>query len=286
MHGDLIDSVLDWVEDNINMPISQTDVVKKSGYSQRYFQDIFLEKTKLSIAKYILARKLSLSSVLLRLTNLSVFEISTIYSFNSQQSFSRAFKRYFRVTPNLFRKREFWDFRYYFPQHRFLNFKDIEHKPVSLCSVYYTDDEFSKIKSFDITIPFEFKSNYSVEGLAFKNKNQINHIKTLIKESNSFLSVAYDFYADEKTKNKIKVKYIIKQGQSENIIFNEKGSKYYMFSFVGSWSEYVILSNVIYTRELPRLNLKRRLGFDIEMFYSSGHHNDDICSLYYFIPVC
>ncbi|EJU2334122.1 hypothetical protein N4I22_004421, partial [Escherichia coli] len=78
MHDDVINGVLDWVEDNINMPISQTDVVKKSGYSQRYFQDIFLEKTKLSIAKYILARKLSLSSVLLRLTNLSVFEISTI----------------------------------------------------------------------------------------------------------------------------------------------------------------------------------------------------------------
>lgn len=84
MHDDVINGVLDWVEENINMPISQVDVVKKSGYSQRYFQDIFLGKTKLSIAKYILARKLSLSSVLLRLTNLSVFEISTIYSFHSQ----------------------------------------------------------------------------------------------------------------------------------------------------------------------------------------------------------
>ncbi|MBB7457480.1 helix-turn-helix domain-containing protein [Escherichia coli] len=286
MHDDLIDGVLDWIEDNINMPISQADVVKKSGYSQRYFQDIFLEKTKLSIAKYILARKLSLSSVLLRLTNLSIFEISTIYSFNSQQSFSRAFKRYFRVTPNLFRKRDFWDFKYYFPQHRFLNFKDIEHKPVSLCSEYYTDDEFGKSKSFDITVPFEFKSSYSIEGLAFKNKNQINHIKALIKGGNNFLSVTYDFFADEKTKNKIKVKYIIKQSQSENIVFDEKGSMYYMFSFVGSWSEYIVLSNVIYTRELPRLNIKRRLGFDIEIFNPSGFHGDDICSLYYFIPVC
>lgn len=33
MHDDLIDGVLDWVEDNINKPISQADVVKKSGYS-------------------------------------------------------------------------------------------------------------------------------------------------------------------------------------------------------------------------------------------------------------
>lgn len=286
MHDDLIDGVLDWIENNINMPISQADVVKKSGYSQRYFQSVFLWKTKLSISKYILARKLSLSSVLLRLTNLSIFEISTIYSFNSQQSFSRAFKRYFRVTPNLFRKRDFWDFRYYFPQHRFLNFKDIEHKPVSLCSEYYTDDEFGKSKSFDITVPFDFKSNYSVEGLAFKNKSQINYIKGMIKSSNDYLSVSYDFCADERTKNKVKVKYVIKQMHGSNFVLNEEGSRYYMFSFVGSWSEYIILSNVIYTRELPRLNLKRRFGFDIEIFNSSGFHNNDVCSLYYFIPVC
>lgn len=57
-----------------------------------------------------------------------------------------------------------------------------------------------------------------------------------------------------------------------------------MFSFVGSWSEYIILSNVIYTRELPRLNVKRRFGFDIEIF--SPSNNNDICSLHYFIPVC
>ena len=100
------------------------------------------------------------------------------------------------------------------------------------------------------------------------------------------LSVAYDFFADEKTKNKIKVKYIIKQSQSENIVLDEKGSMYYMFSFIGSWSEYIVLSNVIYTRELPRLNIKRRLGFDIEIFDSSNVYNNDVCSLRYFIPVC
>lgn len=286
MHDDLIDGILDWIEDNINMSISQFDVVKKSGYSQRYFQDIFLEKTKLSIAKYILSRKLSLSSVLLRLTNLSIFEISTIYSFNSQQSFSRAFKRYFKIAPNLFRKRDFWDFRYYLPQHRFLNFKDIKHKLVTLCPEYYTDDDVGKSKSFDITIPFDFKSNHSVEGLAFKNKNQINYIRYQVKSSSNFLSVSYGFCADEKTKNRIKVKYIVNQMQNKKIIFNENGLKYIMFSFVGSWTEYIILSNVIYTRELPRLNVKRRGGRDIEIFYSSNFHNDDVCSLYYFIPVC
>lgn len=284
MHDDVINGVLDWVEENINMPISQADVVKKSGYSQRYFQDIFLGKTKLSIAKYILARKLSLSSVLLRLTNLSVFEISTIYSFHSQQSFSRAFKRYFKVSPSLFRKQGFWDFSYYFPQHRFLNFKAIKHRSVSLYSECYTNENSGENRSFDITIPFEFKSNHSVEGLAFKNKNQINHIRHMVNTSNDYLSISYNFCADEKVKNKIKVKYIIKQMQNRKFIFNENGSRYCMFSFVGSWSEYIILSNVIYTRELPRLNVKRRFGFDIEIF--SPSNNNDICSLHYFIPVC
>lgn len=285
MHDNLIDDILDWIEDNINKPISQSDLVKKSGYSQRYFQDLFFEKTGLSISRYILARKLSLASILLRLTRISIFEISISYSFNSQQSFSRAFKRYFKVTPIVFRKREFWDFKYYLPQHKFLKFKEITCTPVFLDSKICTDNGINEVKTFDIIIPFDFKSSYSVENFAFKNKRQINSIKSLMESSSDYLSISYMYCSDEKSKSKVKVKYIIKHIQENDTIFNEKGSYYYMFSFVGSWADYIILSNVVYTRELPRLNVKRRLGVDIEIFNYSGVYKQDICSLCYFIPV-
>ncbi|MBT0364314.1 helix-turn-helix domain-containing protein [Morganella morganii] len=285
MHDDLIEAVLDWLEDNIDKPITQTDVVRKSGYSQRYFQDIFFEITKISIAKYILARKLSLSSILLRLTKLSISEVSVIYSFNSQQSFSRAFKRHFKVTPIVFRNREFWDFKYYLTQHRFLKFKKIQCKPVFFNFNIYADDAVNKSDIFDVIFPFDFKSKYGVEGLAFKNKNQINLIRGLICSSNKCLCVSYSYSADEKSKNKIKVNYIIRYIPRSDFILNEDGARYYMFSFFGDWSEYIIFSNVVYTRELPRLNIRRRAGFDIEIFNSFGVYKNSMCSLHYFIPV-
>lgn len=85
-----------------------------------------------------------------------------------------------------------------------MNFKAIKHRSVSLYSECYTNENSGENRSFDITIPFEFKSNYSVEGLAFKNKNQIDHIRHMVNTSNDYLSISYNFCADENVKNKIK----------------------------------------------------------------------------------
>lgn len=44
MHDKIINDILDWIEDNLTKPISTIDVIKKSGYSQRYFQIYFCIK--------------------------------------------------------------------------------------------------------------------------------------------------------------------------------------------------------------------------------------------------
>ncbi|HAT5562372.1 TPA: hypothetical protein JAD51_003794, partial [Proteus mirabilis] len=69
-----------------------------------------------------------------------------------------------------------------------------------------------------------------------------------------------------------------------NFSFNKEGLKYYLFSFLGSWEDYMILSNIIYMRELPLLQAKRRDGYDIEIF-NSGKLDKNICSLNYLIPI-
>ncbi len=76
-----------------------------------------------------------MSAILLKLTRYSISEISNDYSFTSQQNFSRAFKRYFKVTPEFYRKSKFWDFRYYRPQHKVFDFKKINCQLIYLSKI-------------------------------------------------------------------------------------------------------------------------------------------------------
>lgn len=283
MKENLLQAILDWIEENLNSPLSQDDVIKKSGYSKRHFQDLFYHFTGKTIARYILARRLSLSATLLRLTSLSVLDISIIYQFNSQQNFSRAFKRYFKVTPSAYRTCKYWDFTYYIPQHSYLTFQNLisSESFVSLLSSEYEESVFY------VDIPFEFKAKIARTGLGFKDKNKIDKLKGLIKNSSDFyLNVYYRCEKSTSTKNLLAVYNFFEFSNKHEVFLSINGDRYYKFSFYGTWDEYLILSNVIYFRELPKLKAKKRDSYDIEVF-NIKHMKDksNICSLDYFVPV-
>ncbi|MCM2367799.1 MULTISPECIES: helix-turn-helix domain-containing protein [Proteus] len=283
MKNNIIKAILDWIEKNINSPLSQDDVINKSGYSKRHFQDIFYNETGNTIARYILLRRLSLSATLLRLTKLSILEISVNYQFNSQQSFSRAFKRHFKVTPFVYRKDTYWDFTYYLPQHNYFDFKKLEPKEVFIDITF----KKSKEKIFYVNIPFELTALISRTGMGFKNKDEIIKLKNLIKMNQyKYLNIYYRYEKSPFNKNILTVFDYYESMPTIDSIFSKNGDKYYKFSFYGTWDEYLNLSNVIYSRELSKLKAKKRNGYDIEIFNVKDMKSDsNICSLDYFIPI-
>lgn len=68
-----------------------------------------------------------------------------------------------------------------------------------------------------------------------------------------------------------------------------KCGKYAKFHFVGHKEQYQQFSNTIYMCILPKLNLIRREGEDIEYFHLASvqkqKNNESIVDLYYYIPV-
>ncbi|EDH9104758.1 hypothetical protein CC354_14175, partial [Salmonella enterica subsp. enterica serovar Enteritidis] len=68
-----------------------------------------------------------------------------------------------------------------------------------------------------------------------------------------------------------------------------KCGKYAKFHFVGHKEQYQQFSNTIYMCILPKLNLIRREGEDIEYFHLASvqkqQSNESIVDLYYYIPV-
>lgn len=92
-----------------NEKIKIDDIEKISGYSRRYIQFIFKEKTGMTISTYIRKRRLSHAAILIRLTRKSIFHIAMDLNFSSLQSFTRSFTREFKISPLQYRNDEFFD---------------------------------------------------------------------------------------------------------------------------------------------------------------------------------
>lgn len=91
----IIRDLLIWLEGHLDQPLSLDNVAAKAGYSKWHLQRMFKDVTGHAIGAYIRARRLSKSAVALRLTARPILDIALQYRFDSQQTFTRAFKKQF-----------------------------------------------------------------------------------------------------------------------------------------------------------------------------------------------
>lgn len=118
MHDDIISTLTDWIDNNLEKTLSIDEVAAKSGYSKWHLQRMFRSVTKQTLGGYIRERRLTLAAEALRLTQRPVFDIAMQYGYDSQQTFSRVFRRQFSQTPTAYRhtmrpaplKRSRWNF--------------------------------------------------------------------------------------------------------------------------------------------------------------------------------
>jgi len=108
-----------WIDENLDKDLSLDAVSFKSGFSKRYLQECFRNFTGQSIGEYIRLRRLTLAYMMLRITNLTPFEIAKIYRWESQQSFTRAFRTHFGIPPSALRKKETFSHEKMFPIYSF-----------------------------------------------------------------------------------------------------------------------------------------------------------------------
>ncbi|HCX7756935.1 TPA: helix-turn-helix domain-containing protein, partial [Escherichia coli] len=109
--NEIVDSVISRMEIMLGNKnnIRVSDVEKISGYSKRYIQRIFKKITGMNIGTYIKKRKLTQAAILLKLTKKKIKHISMDLNFSTQQTFTRAFLREFKVTPLAYRNEMVFD---------------------------------------------------------------------------------------------------------------------------------------------------------------------------------
>lgn len=101
---ELLENVLIEIEDKINDGINADDLADHFGLSSGHLQRLFRFAFRQPIAKYIRSRRLTASLDALLKTDANVLDIALDHGFGYEQSYIRAFKGEFGLTPGDLRK--------------------------------------------------------------------------------------------------------------------------------------------------------------------------------------
>lgn len=93
-----------YMETHLDENISVHEVAKASGYSYYHFTRIFQSVLGESIGNYIQKRRLSSASQKLLYSDRKIIDIAMESGFDSSESFSRAFKNVYQVSPSVYRQ--------------------------------------------------------------------------------------------------------------------------------------------------------------------------------------
>lgn len=100
-----IEKLLDFINDNIDQPLSVEQLAEKSCWSRWQLQRVFHLDTGLNLAQYVRELKLSLAAEQLLASKRRIVDIAIELGFSSEVSFSRTFKNMFGHSPMAYRRR-------------------------------------------------------------------------------------------------------------------------------------------------------------------------------------
>ncbi|PGS40930.1 AraC family transcriptional regulator [Bacillus cereus] len=96
-----IQKMIDWIESNLKEEFSLNELSRYIGYSPFYCSFKFHQVTGISIRRYILLRRLYLSTRDLTIDR-KIIDVAFDYGYSSQEAYSRAFKNVFGMNPREF----------------------------------------------------------------------------------------------------------------------------------------------------------------------------------------
>ncbi len=262
----IIRDLLVWLESHLDQPLSLDNVSLKAGYSKWYLQRMFKEVTGHAIGAYIRARRLSKAAVALRLTSRPILDIALQYRFDSQQTFTRAFKKQFNQTPAWYRRSSEWNSFGIRP-------------PIRL-------DDNSMPESAFVTLPETIlvgqTQNYSctLEQISsYRDEMRIHFWKQFLLETDTVPPVLYGLHqvrASQEKDDEQEILYTtaVPSDQAVNLhsgqsVILEAGD-YVQFTYNGPRNELQEFILLLYGTCMPTLGLTRRQGQDIERFYTYG----------------
>ena len=100
---EVIKKVVDYIERNLEEEINLDNISKNIGYSKFHLNRVFTEQTGITIYKYLQNRRLTIAAEKLVKTDKSIIQIAYEAGYDTQQSFSFAFKQVYLYPPKTYR---------------------------------------------------------------------------------------------------------------------------------------------------------------------------------------
>ncbi len=95
----LIQDIIDYIEDNLMNNLTIDSIAEHFTISKFHFQRLFKAATNENLIFYIRKRILSESLKELHSPHNTILDVALKYNYNSHEAYSRAFKKYFSITP-------------------------------------------------------------------------------------------------------------------------------------------------------------------------------------------
>jgi AraC family transcriptional regulator len=99
-----LETAVIFIENNLHEDLRVDEVAGVAGYSYYHFHRIFEAVLGETVGNYIRSRRLCRAAGDLLYTDKRILDIAVQYQFDSQEAFSRAFKKAYKVTPGVYRK--------------------------------------------------------------------------------------------------------------------------------------------------------------------------------------
>ena len=101
---DLITKAIRFIQKNPKENLSLQSIADNAGFTLTYFDTIFQRHTGYSPVEYARVYKLTRSALELRRTEKTVLDIALEFGYRSPESFTRAFKKFYGMSPRDYMK--------------------------------------------------------------------------------------------------------------------------------------------------------------------------------------
>ncbi|KKE77923.1 AraC family transcriptional regulator [Bacilli bacterium] len=103
-YEEIINKTINYIEEHLHESLTMDDIAEQAGFSKFHFHRIFRTAVGMSITEYVRMRRLANASTALLYTNKRILDIAFYYHFESQEAFTRAFKKYYHLPPGQYRR--------------------------------------------------------------------------------------------------------------------------------------------------------------------------------------
>lgn len=100
---EVVKKVIAYIEENLGQGIHLDSIARNVGYSKFYLNRIFAEHTGITMHKYLQNRRLTVAAEKLVSTDAPIVQIAQEAGYDTQQSFSFAFRRAYSYPPKTYR---------------------------------------------------------------------------------------------------------------------------------------------------------------------------------------